>query len=406
MSAYPLSLHVTGRKVVVVGAGAVATRRIAGLLEAGAQVTVIAPHASESVQQWAASARVAWHARDFEPGDLADAWLAHTATGVKPVDDAVAEEAEAARIWCVRADDGALTSAWTPASATVDEVTIAVTSRMDPRRSAAVRDAVAEQLRDGSLPVRAIRPRDGHVVLVGGGPGDADLITVRGRRELAKADVVVFDRLAPAGLLSGLAADVELIDAGKRPDHHTLTQDEINSLIVERAQQGKRVVRLKGGDPYVFGRGSEEVQACIAAGVSVEVVPGISSAVAAPAAAGIPVTHRGLSNGYAVITGHELREVEQLAALDLTLVVLMGVKSLPALVAGLVSSGKDATTPVAVIERATTARQRVTTATLETIVGVAAQARVANPAVIVIGDVVAVPTLLRAEAPITASSPA
>ncbi len=406
MSAYPLSLHLAGRKAVIVGAGAVATRRIAGLLDAGALVTVIAPSASDEILDLSAKGCINLVLREFRAGDTDGAWIIHTATGVRAVDDAVAHEAESCRIWCVRADDAALSAAWTPASATVDEVTVAVTSRMDPRRSAAIRNAISDQLRDGRLPARATRPRDGHVVLIGGGPGDVDLITVKGRRELAKADVVVFDRLAPLELLDELADDVELINASKQPHLHTLTQDQINAVIVDRARQGKRVVRLKGGDPFVFGRGSEEVQACAEAGVTVEVVPGISSSIAAPASAGIPVTHRGVSNGFAVITGHELRQVEQLAALDITLVVLMGVKSLPQLTGDLLTAGKEATTPVAVIERASTPQQRVTTGTLETIAQRALEAKVANPAVIVIGDVVTVPTLLSAESGFAAVSTA
>ena len=276
-------------------------------------------------------------------------------------------------------------------------MTVAVTANADPRRAAAIRDAIAEQLVIGALPIRRMRAAQGHVVLIGGGPGDPELITVRGRRELAKADVVVFDRLGPTSLLETLASDVELIEAGKRPGHHTLNQDEINAVIVDRALQGKRVVRLKGGDPFVFGRGSEEVQACVDAGVSVDVVPGISSVVAAPGAAGIPVTHRGLANGYAVITGHQLQDLTALAQVDLTLVVLMGVATLPQLTAGLIAGGKSSSTPVAVIEQASTPQQRVTVGTLESIPSLASSVDVTNPAVIVIGDVVTVPHLLAAQ---------
>ena len=290
-----------------------------------------------------------------------------------------------------------------PASTRVDDVTVAVTANADPRRAAAIRDAIAEQLVVGALPIRRVRASQGHVVLIGGGPGDAELITVRGRRELAKADVVVFDRLGPTSLLETLAPDVELIEAGKRPGHHTLNQDEINDVIVDRALQGKRVVRLKGGDPFVFGRGSEEVQACVDAGVSVEVIPGISSVVAAPGAAGIPVTHRGLANGYAVITGHQLQDLTALAQVDLTLVVLMGVATLPQLTSGLIAGGKSSSTPVAVVEQASTPQQRVTVGTLESIASLASSVGVTNPAVIVIGDVVTVPHLLAAE-PLLVSS--
>ncbi len=397
MTTYPISLNVTGKHVVVVGAGRVGTRRARALVDAGARVTVVAATAGADVRRWADDGRITLIERAYRFGDADDAWLVHAATGDKAVDDAVAEEAFARRTWCIRADDAALSEAWTPAVARVDDVTVAVTANADPRRAIAIRDAVEDQLAGGLLPVRRRRRGDGRVVLIGGGPGDPDLITVRGRRELARADVVVYDRLGPTALLEALDPDVERVDAGKGPGRHTLTQDEINTVLVDRARRGLRVVRLKGGDPFVFGRGCEEVQACVAAGLAVDVIPGISSAVAAPAFAGIPVTHRGLSNGYAVITGHELRDVRALAQLDLTLVVLMGVRSLPALVAGLVTEGKDATTPVAIIERASTPEQRVTVGTLETIAATAGRIGVTNPAVIVIGDVVSVPTLLAAE---------
>ena len=397
MSSYPLSLNLAGKRVVVVGAGSVATRRIAPLVDAGARVLVIAKSATEQIADLADRGIIELQLRGFVSGDASGAWLVHASTDDPAVNEAIAAEADAAGTWCVRADQALLSEAWTPAAATVDDITIAVTAGGDPRRAAAIRDAVAAQLSEGSLPIRRVRAADGHVVLIGGGPGNPDLITVRGRRELAMADVVVFDRLGPNALLDRLAADVELIEAGKRPGHQALSQDEINAVIVAKAKLGKRVVRLKGGDPFVFGRGSEEVQACVAAGVTVEVVPGISSSIAAPAAAGIPVTHRGLSTGFAVITGHQISELQALAQLQITLVVLMGVATLPELVSGLLAAGKSASTPVAVIERASTPEQRATVGTLESILALATQAQVSNPAVIVIGDVVSVPTMLAAE---------
>jgi uroporphyrin-III C-methyltransferase/precorrin-2 dehydrogenase/sirohydrochlorin ferrochelatase len=397
MSSYPISLNLAGKRVVVVGAGSVAARRVTTLIEAGARILVISPNCDAQITILALEGLLELRERSYETGDLTGAWLVHAATNDAAVNEQIAADADAQGTWCIRADQALLSEAWTPASARVDDITVAVTAGGDPRRAIAIRDAIAEQLSQGSLPIRRVRPADGHVVLIGGGPGDPDLITIRGRRELAKADVVVFDRLGPTSLLESLAPDVEQIEAGKRPGHHTLTQDEINEVIVDRALQGKRVVRLKGGDPFVFGRGSEEVQACVAAGITVEVVPGISSAVAGPAAAGIPVTHRGLANGYAVITGHQLQDLTALAQLDLTLVVLMGVATLPELASGLVDAGKSSSTPVALIEQASTPNQRVTVGTLATIATTAAMVGVKNPAVIVIGDVVAVPNLLAAE---------
>lgn len=403
VSSYPISLNLAGKRVVVVGAGTVAARRITSLIEAGAHIVVISPVINQRIEELAQVHQVELHRRAFETGDLVGAWLVHATTNLADVNELVAAEADAQGTWCIRADQALLSQAWTPASTRVDDVTVAVTANADPRRAAAIRDAIADQLTVGALPIRRVRATQGHVVLIGGGPGDPELITVRGRRELAKADVVVFDRLGPTSLLETLAPDVELIEAGKRPGHHTLNQDEINAVIVDRALQGKRVVRLKGGDPFVFGRGSEEVQACIDAGVSVDVVPGISSAVAGPASAGIPVTHRGLANGYAVITGHQLNDLTALAQVDLTLVVLMGVATLPALATGLIAGGKSSSTPVALIEKASTPQQRVTVGTLESIAAIASDVGVTNPAVIVIGDVVTVPHLLAAE-PTFASS--
>lgn len=393
MSSYPLSLNVAGKLVVVIGAGAVAARRARGLVDAGALVTVISPAISEAMSELGDSVRLV--RREYLAGDLEGAWLAHAATDKPAVNEAVAAEAQVNRIWCIRADDHSASDAWTPASTTVDDVTIAVTSA-DPRRSVALRSSIAAQLRSGDLPVKARRAHDGHVVLIGGGPGDADLITVRGRRELNKADVVIYDRLAPLELLASLDDDVELIDAGKQPDRHTLPQEQINELLIDRARAGKRVARLKGGDPFVLGRGSEEMLACIEAGVTVEVIPGVTSAISAPLAAGIPVTHRGVTTGFIVMSGHEIGDLDLAAKSDLTLVVLMGVGRLGRLVEGLVAGGKSSSTPIAIIERAYAPDQRVTVGTLASIVEIAAAEHVANPAIIIVGDVVSVPTWLTA----------
>ena len=208
-------------------------------------------------------------------------------------------------IFCVRADLATGGSARTPATLRRDGLTVAVTGGDDPLRAVALRDAISVALDVGELPARPARPAvaGGSVALVGGGPGDPELITVRGRRLVASADVIVVDRLAPRDLLDDLPDDVEVIDCGKSAHRHNLTQDEINATLVDRARQGKRVVRLKGGDPFVFGRGGEEFLACVAAGVPVTVVPGISSALAAPAAADIPLTHRGVAAEFTVVSG-------------------------------------------------------------------------------------------------------
>lgn len=231
----------------------------------------------------------------------------------------------------------------------------------------------------------------GAVALIGGGPGAGDLMTVRAVRLLAQADVVYYDRLAPTEELAARCPRARLVDVGKRPGHHRVPQAEINRLVVASALSGLRVVRLKGGDPFVFGRGSEEVAACRDAGVPVHVVPGISSAVAAPAAAGIPVTARGLSKAFTVISGHDPLSEDELAALaglGGTAVVLMGMATLGHTAAGLLRHGMDPATPVGIVERGCTDRQRVCIAPLARILPAAAAEGMRSPAVLVIGEVI------------------
>ena len=386
---YPVTLDLMGRRALVVGGGPVAARRTTSLVAAGADVVVVAPFACEDMHDLVDAGSVTWLQRDYDGGDLDGAWLVHTATGDPVTDDMVAAHAEAARVWCVRADDASCSAAWTPAVARSGSVTVAVTAGGDPRRARALREAIAVALDTGDLPLRHHRPAPaGRVALVGGGPGDPGLITTRGRRLLAEADVVVVDRLAPRSLLDGLADDVVVVDVGKTAGHHPIPQEQINELLVEHARAGRRVVRLKGGDPFVLGRGGEEAMACIAAGVEVEVVPGVTSAVAVPAVAGIPVTHRGRSRQVTVASGHEGLDWASLARLDGTLVLLMGVRELAVATAALVAHGKPADTPVAIVESGFLPTQRTTVGTLETIADLAAERGVKPPAVVVIGTVV------------------
>jgi uroporphyrin-III C-methyltransferase len=238
------------------------------------------------------------------------------------------------------------------------------------------------------------------VFLVGAGPGDAGLITVRGLHLLRTADVVVYDHLVGAELLTHVAPAARLVCVGKHGHGASTPQTDIDALLVAEARAGRRVVRLKGGDPYVFGRGAEEGAALRAAGVPFEVVPGVSSAVAAPAAAGIPVTHRALASGFAVVTGHECGDPEA-STLDWgalarmpTLVVLMGLRALPRVTARLVAHGLDPQTPAAVVSRGTRADQRVVTGTVATIAAVADAARLEQPATLVVGRVVALRDVL------------
>ncbi|WP_284990964.1 uroporphyrinogen-III C-methyltransferase [Arthrobacter sp. efr-133-TYG-120] len=386
---YPTALRLLGRPVLVVGGGPVAARRAKGLLDAGARVTVVAPVASDALRELAASGLLTWEPRTYLSSDVDGVWFVQTATGVAAVDAQVAADAEAQRIWCVNASDHESSAAWTPAVAVVDDVKIAINAGGDPRRAMALRDAVATALETGDLPLRRRRASTGSVALVGGGPGDSGLITVRGRRLLGQADVVVADRLGPRDLLQELAPDVRVIEVGKTPGHHPVPQLEINRILVEEALAGHRVVRLKGGDPYVLGRGGEEAEFCRQNGVEVEVVPGVTSAISVPAAAGIPVTHRGLAKGFSVVTGHEeLSEVP--ARPDHTVILLMGVAKLRESAAALAASGMPLDTPVGIVENGYMPEQRVTIGTLATIADQAEATGVANPAVIVIGDVVRV----------------
>jgi uroporphyrin-III C-methyltransferase / precorrin-2 dehydrogenase / sirohydrochlorin ferrochelatase len=400
---YPMMLAMAGRRAVVVGGGRVALRRTAGLLESGANVVVIAPEVCPEI----AALPVTVLRRGYRDGDLSAAWLAHAATDDPAVNDRVAADAERSRIWCVRADDGAVTAARTPAVTRHGDVQVAVTAGRDPRRAQRLRSAIALALADGSLPVRPQRPGrgSGHVALVGGGPGDPGLITVLGRQLLAEADVVVTDKLAPRELLAELDPDVEIIDAGKQPHAHNLSQAQINELIVARALAGQRVVRLKGGDPFVFGRGGEEAVACVRAGVPFTVVPGVTSAVAVPAYAGIPVTHRGITQDFAVVSAHldpshpgATVDWESLARGPGTLVLMMAVAHLDLVAGELIKHGRHAATPVAIVSNGTTPDQKVLTSTLGEVAADAQTAAVSPPAVVVVGEVVRLRELLAATA--------
>ncbi|WP_431919110.1 uroporphyrinogen-III C-methyltransferase [Nonomuraea jabiensis] len=397
MGPYLLGLRLSGRRVLVVGGGRVAQRRVPALLEAGAEVTVVSPSVTPALDDLIAAGRVTWHARPYEVGDCDGAWLVQACTDDRSANTAIAAEAEAKRVWCVRADDKDASAAWTPATGRVDEINVAVTAGGDPRRAAGIRDAVVEALRDGTVDARRNRTKPVGVALVGGGPGDPGLITVRGRQLLAQADVVVADRLAPRALLDELAPDVELIDAAKVPYGRSLSQETINELLVDRARQGKFVVRLKGGDPFVFGRGGEEMIACARSGIPVLVVPGITSAVAVPGAAGVPVTHRGVSQEFHVISVHVAPDDPKstvdwpaLARSQGTLVLMMAVERLAKVAEALIRDGRPPETPAMVVQDGTLPTQRAVTASLSTVADRVSAAGIRPPAIVIVGDVVRV----------------
>ncbi len=441
MDAYLLGLRLQNRRVVIVGGGAVATRRIPALLHAGADIVLVSPSATTSLEDLAAAGRIRWERRRYADGDLAGAWLACACTDDAAVNAAIAAAAEQQHVWSVRADNAEASAAWTPASGRADDIPTefraddiptevradgiptevragggrtgdvrasdaqgAGTQRRsvqvgvlsgDPRRSAAIRDAILTGLRTGQLSARHARGHRSGVAIIGGGPGDPGLITVRGRQLLAEADVVLTDRLAPTSLLDELPADVEIIDVSKIPYGRAMPQDQINATLIERARAGRFVARLKGGDPFVFGRGAEEVLACLRAGVPVTVVPGVTSAVGVPTSAWLPVTHRGVAQEFHVVSVHvppgDDRSTVDWALLGGstgTLVLLMSVQRIGAVAAELLRHGRSPDTPVSVIADGTMPTQRTISSSLEQVEGMVTREGIRPPAIVVVGDVV------------------
>jgi uroporphyrin-III C-methyltransferase/precorrin-2 dehydrogenase/sirohydrochlorin ferrochelatase len=397
---YLAGLDLAGRRVVVVGGGTVAQRRVPRLVSSGAAVEVISAHVTPAIQAMADAGELTWHPRRYADGDLAGAWYVLCCTANPEINAAVSAEAERTRVFCVRADAGSQGSAVTPAVGDHDGMLVGVLAGGRYRRSAAVRDGLLDALREGRVadhePNADDRPDLPGVALIGGGPGDPELITVRGRRLLARADVVVADRLAPRELLDELPANVTVVDAAKIPYGRAASQDAINATIIEHAKAGKFVVRLKGGDPYVFGRGFEEALACAQAGIPVTVVPGISSAFAVPAIADVPVTHRGVAHEVVVVSGHvapddetSLTDWSALARLRGTIVLMMGVERIAAFAEVLLAGGRTPDTPVAVVQDGSTRNQRVLRSTLDSVAGDLAKQGIRPPAVIVIGPVAA-----------------
>ena len=395
-NAYLVGLRLAERKVVVVGGGTVAQRRLPLLVATSADVHVISRSATPAVE---AMSGITLTLRAFREGDLEGAGYVIAATDDPDVNAAVVEEAERRRIFCVRADAGREGTAVTPATFDYEGLSVGVLAGGEHRRSAAIRSAIHEAFQQGLIASDTpVTPGvvHGGVALVGGGPGDPELITVRGRRLLAHADVVVADRLAPPELLAELPPHVEVIDAAKIPYGRAMAQEAINSALIERAKEGKFVVRLKGGDPFVFARGYEEVIACADAGIPVTVVPGVTSAIAVPALAGVPVTHRAVTHEFVVVSGHvapghpeSLVNWDALAAMSGTIVLLMAVERIELFAKALLEGGRPADTPVLVVQHGTTAEQRTLRTTLTDAPERIRSEGVRPPAIIVIGAVAA-----------------
>lgn len=400
-NAYLIGVRLGGRKVVVVGGGSVAQRRLGLLVDSGADVHVITRAATPAVE---AMEGISLQLREYRDGDLDGAWYAIAATDEPETNAAIVAEADRNRIFCVRADIAVEGSAVTPATFDHAGLSVGVLAGGEHRRSAAIRTAIHEALQTGVLTTTEAMAETandlrGSVALVGGGPGDPELITVRGRRLLAQADVVVADRLAPAQLLAELPPHVEVIDAAKIPYGRAMAQEAINDVLINRAKAGHFVVRLKGGDPFVFARGYEEVLACAAAGIPLTVVPGVTSAIAVPAAAGVPVTHRAVNHEFVVVSGHlapdhpeSLVNWTALAQMTGTIVLLMAVERIELFAQVLTQGGRPPETPVLVVQHGTTSAERVVRATLADAAEVIRSEGIRPPAIIVIGSVVGVGT--------------
>jgi uroporphyrin-III C-methyltransferase/precorrin-2 dehydrogenase/sirohydrochlorin ferrochelatase len=465
---YPVTLELAARRCLVVGGGGVALRKVQGLVEDGARVTLVAPAAVEPLEAMAAAGRIRWERRAYRAGEVGGYVLVFAATDDREVNAQVSRDAEKAGIWVNVADDPELCSFHLPARLRRSELQLAIGSageapfavrrlrgllerrfgpewgewldaaarfRDDLRRLGlpgpqqeasfdrffestvdgerltarvpskaemedwlAAGDGLPEPGEAGPPTVTGAGPSTaaGLVSLVGAGPGCPGLLTVRGRRRLMEADAVVYDRLAAAALPCDLPRAVELRPVGKSAGSHPTPQEEINALLVRLARAGKRVVRLKGGDPYVFGRGGEEAETLAQEGIPFEVVPGVTSGVAALAWAGIPATHRREAVRLSLVTAHEaLKGDESQLRWDLlagddhaTLVGYMGVAALPETVARLLDAGMDPATPAAVIEQGTTSAQRRVVATVAALPAEAERAGIEPPALLVVGPTV------------------
>jgi uroporphyrin-III C-methyltransferase len=356
-------LDVRGRSVVVLGGTPDALSIVMNLLHAEAKVTVVAAELVTTLLDLTERSLITWRSHQPGPADLTGAALAVVRTGDRDLDASLLRAAEAAHVPVVVSD--------------------LVVGDLVVGDLAPLNNVPADQARTAGV-----------VVLVGGGPGDPGLLTIAGLEAIRTADVIICDRLAPLAALDQARPDAEVIDVGKIPRGTFTSQERINELLVEHARQGKRVVRLKGGDSFIFGRGAEEWQACAAAGIAVQVIPGVSSAVAAPALAGIPLTHRNLTQGFSVVSAHLLPgdpgstlDWAALARSNTTLVILMGVSTLAAVARAVTAAGLAGDTPAATIADAGLPSQQVVHGTVADIADRVDAAGLKPPAVTVIGAV-------------------
>lgn len=449
MPLYPIFADLTGRPVLVVGAGAVAARKIEALLAAGAEVGVVATETGERVAQWVAEQRVRLLGQAFNPAQLREVWLAIAATDDEKLNAEVSRAATARRVLVNVVDRSELCSFQVPAVIDRSPLQIAISSSGTAPVLARQLRARIEALLDDSLgalaallgrwrgPIRAkltdlsarrrfleqvessevgellrrgrgeaaeaalakaldaadAAPR-GFVSLVGAGPGDPGLLTLKAQRRMQEADVILHDRLVPAEVLALARRDAERIETGKQAGCHHTTQAQIHALMVEHARAGRRVVRLKGGDPFVFGRGGEELEYLREHAIDYEVVPGITAALACAAYAGIPLTHRDHAQSVRFVTAHCRDSLDgldwrALAQEKQTLAVYMGVAGLERFRALLIAHGRSPDTPFALIENGSRAQQRVVLGRLHDLPECAAEFDVRSPALLILGEVAA-----------------
>lgn len=465
MKLYPLFADLSHRAVLVVGGGAVAERKAAALLHAHAQVTINAASLTPQLQRWVKEGRIAHRSDAFQAAWLDRVWLVVAATSDRSLNRLLSELAEMRRIFVNVVDDAGLSSFHVPAVIDRSPLTIAISSGGDAPMLARLLRERLETVLDHSLGALAtlaatLRPRirvrfpdmaarrgfyerlfsgavashlrqgrpeaalaaaehalaEGHVaaagsvVLVGAGPGDPGLLTLRALRALNEADVILHDRLVDVGVLDLARRDAERIEVGKQAGHHHTTQEGIHALLLEHARAGKRVVRLKGGDPFVFGRGGEELEFLREHDIPYEVVPGITAAVACAAYAGVPLTHRDHAQSVRFVTAHcqSSRDTLDWAALAQerqTLAVYMGVAELGTLQSRLLEHGRAASTPFALVENGSRPEQRVITGTLGHLAERARVHAVCSPALLVLGEVASLASSLAwfGQPPLSAS---
>jgi uroporphyrin-III C-methyltransferase/precorrin-2 dehydrogenase/sirohydrochlorin ferrochelatase len=460
MNYLPMFFDLTRQRVLIVGGGEVALRKVSLLERTGALITVVAPEIAPEFTERAAAGKLKVVLREFSPEDLDGVRLVIVATSRRAVNRWIASLSEARNIPVNVVDDREASRFIVPAIIDRDPVLVAVSTggtspvlarRLRERLEAliparigelaswlrALREATRRKLRDTGerrrffeavvdgpaaqrfiegdhqgaqriaqqlLATTSIAPRAaGAVTLVGAGPGDPELLTLKALRALQDADVILHDRLVPAAVLDLARRDAARICVGKAAGNVGSTQQEINALLIEHANQGKRVVRLKGGDPFVFGRGGEELQALAAAGINFSVVPGITAATGCAAYAGIPLTHRDYAHSVSFVTGHAQGDGKEpgtepdwraLAMPGATAVFYMGHARLDHIVEKLLEHGAPATRPAGIIAQGTTANQRVITATLATIRDASADANLESPALLIVGEVVALHSAL------------